>query len=226
MHQLPRYVAYNFISRGSTDSVPIKLASGVPSAGGVYHWASITPGPRYGRVFGFYAGWLNFFGWLFDLASIAYIMSELCVQMYFLYHPLYIIQPWNIFVALLIIVWLCIAATIFFNRYLSYLQHFGLFVVLVGGFVTIVVLAAMPAKHSSNAFVWTDFENATGWSGGVAFLTGVLNGAFTIGTPDAVTHMAEELPNPRRDLPKAIFAQLGLGFLSMYQHNHIHWASS
>jgi choline transport protein len=194
-----------------------QLASGVPSAGGVYHWASITPGPKYGRVFGFYAGWLNFFGWLFDLASIAYIMSELCVQMYFLYHPDYVIQKWNIFVALLIIVWLCIAATIFFNRYLAYLQHFGLFVVLVGGFVTIVVLAAMPKKHSSNSFVWTNFENDTGWaSGGVAFLTGVLNGAFTIGTPDAVTHMAEELPNPRRDLPKAIFAQLGLGFLSTY----------
>jgi choline transport protein len=47
----------------------------------------------------------------------------------------------------------------------------------------------------------------------VAFLTGVLNGAFTIGTPDAITHLAEELPHPRRDLPKAIFAQIGLGFL-------------
>lgn len=48
----------------------------------------------------------------------------------------------------------------------------------------------------------------------MAFLTGVLNGAFTIGTPDAVTHMAEELPNPKRDLPRAIAAQLGLGVLS------------
>ncbi|KAK4700110.1 hypothetical protein P7C70_g6138, partial [Phenoliferia sp. Uapishka_3] len=52
-------------------------------------------------------------------------------------------------------------------------------------------------------------------SNGVAFLTGVLNG-FTIGTPDAITHMAEELPNPRVDLPKAIFAQMALGTITSF----------
>lgn len=86
--------------------------------------------------------------------------------------------------------------------------------VIVGGFVTIVVLAAMPDRHASSSFVWKDFENITGWGDGVAFLTGVLNGAFTIGTVDAITHLAEELPDPERDLPKGVFAQVGLGFLS------------
>lgn len=74
----------------------------------------------------------------------------------------------------------------------------------------------MPKTHASSAFVWSDFQNLTGWSNGVAFLTGVLNGAFTIGTPDAVTHMAEELPNPKVDLPKAVFAQVGLGFVTAF----------
>lgn len=86
--------------------------------------------------------------------------------------------------------------------------------VIVGGLVTIIVLATMPDAHASNEFVWKDFANGTGWSDGVAFLTGVLNGAFTIGTVDAITHLAEELPNPKVDLPKGIFAQIGLGFLS------------
>jgi amino acid transporter len=75
------------------------------------------------------------------------------------------------------------------------------------------VLAAAKT-HASASFVFTDWENATGWSGGVAFLTGMLNGAFAIGTPDSVTHMAEELPHPRKDLPRAIAAQIGLGALS------------
>lgn len=39
-----------------------ELASAIPSSGGVYHWASVTPGPRYGRVIGFFTGSLNFFG--------------------------------------------------------------------------------------------------------------------------------------------------------------------
>lgn len=187
----------------------------MPTAGGVYHWASVTPGPRHGRGIGFFTGFINFFGWLFDLASISYVMSELVVQMYAIYHPNYVLQSWHIFVTLTCIVWICIAATIFLNRFLPVLQQFGLFVVVVGGIVTIIVLAAMPKQHASHSAVWSDWDNETGWSSGVAFLTGVLNGAFTIGTPDAVTHMAEELPNPRKDLPKAIAAQLGLGTICL-----------
>lgn len=108
-------------------------------------------------------------------------MSELVIQMYSIYHEDYVIQSWHLFVTLLIITWICIGVTIFFNRYLPYLQQFGLFVVLVGGFVTIVVIAAMPKSHASNDFVWGGFSNnnSTGWSGGFAFLAGVLNGAFT-----------------------------------------------
>lgn len=39
-----------------------ELASSVPSSGGVYHWASITPGKKWGRIVGFFTGSLNFFG--------------------------------------------------------------------------------------------------------------------------------------------------------------------
>jgi amino acid permease len=39
-----------------------ELASSIPSSSGVYHWASITPGVRWGRAIGFYTGLLNFFG--------------------------------------------------------------------------------------------------------------------------------------------------------------------
>lgn len=94
------------------------------------------------------------------------------------------------------------------------LNNVGLFLITIGGLITIIVVAAMPKKHASTAFVWTSWDNQTGWSSGVAFLTGVLNGAFTIGTPDGVTHMAEELPNPRSDMPKAVAAQMILGTLS------------
>lgn len=95
---------------------------------------------------------------------------------YGLYHPDYVIQQWHIFVALVGCTWLCIAATIFCNRALPYVQSFGMFMVLVGGLVAIMVVAIMPAQHAERSFVWTDFQNETGWPNGVAFLTGVLNG--------------------------------------------------
>lgn len=194
------------------------LTSSIPSAGGVYHWASVTPGPRYGRVLGFFTGSLNFFGWIFDLASIVSIPSNVAVQMYAVFHPDLIIKPWHVYVAFILITWSCCALVVFGNRLLPVLNQIGLFLVIVGGLVTIIVVAAMPKVHASNSAVWGDFSqnNAAGWSNGVTFLTGVLNGAFTIGTPDAVTHMSEELPNPARDMPRAVGAQIILGTLSMF----------
>lgn len=57
-----------------------ELASAVPSSGGVYHWASVTAGPKYGRMLGFFTGSLNFFGWIFDLASIISIPANVVVR--------------------------------------------------------------------------------------------------------------------------------------------------
>ncbi|ORY16528.1 choline transport protein, partial [Clohesyomyces aquaticus] len=193
-----------------------ELASAIPSAGGVYHYASITPGIKYGRVLGFFAGSINFFGWLFDYAAITQIVANIFVQMYLIFHPDLIIEPWHTFVAYVLVTIVVACVCIFANRTIPTLQHVGLFIVVVGGFVTIVVLAAMPKQHASNSFVWKDFENITGWPDGVAFLTGVLNGAFTIGTVDAITHLAEEFPNPKVDLPKGVAAQIILGFLTAF----------
>lgn len=185
----------------------------MPTAGGVYHWASVTPGVKYGRVLGFFAGSINFFGWLFDFASITQIASNVAVQLYAIFHPDLVIEAWHVYIAYLLITLLVTLTCVFANRTIPTLQHAGMAIVIVGGVVTIIVLAAMPDAHASHSFVWKDFENITGWSNGVAFLTGVLNGAFTIGTVDAITHLAEELPNPKIDLPKGIAAQIILGFL-------------
>jgi choline transport protein len=150
---------------------------------------------------------------MFDLAAIVQIEASIAVQLYAVYHPDLDIKGWHTYVAFILLTWICSTFCIFFNRLIPKLQDLGLFLVLGGGIITIIVVAAMPRTHASNAFVWKDYANGTGWNGGIAFLTGVLNGAFTIGTPDAITHMAEELPNPKKDIPKAVAAQIGLGGL-------------
>ncbi|KAF2225090.1 choline transport protein [Elsinoe ampelina] len=188
-----------------------ELASSIPSSGGVYHWASITPGRKWGRTIGYFAGWLNFFGWIFDLASIVSIPANVLVEFYRIYHPELEVQAWHTYVAFLGVTWFGCAICIFANRIIPFIEKFGLFLIIGGGIATIAVVAAVPDTHASSSFVWKDFVNQTGWPNGVAFLTGVLNGAFAIGTVDSVTHLAEELPNPRVDLPKAIGAQMILG---------------
>jgi choline transport protein len=153
---------------------------------------------------------------VFDLCSIIAIPSNVLLQMYALFHPDFVLEAWHTYLTYVLITWFCVLFCIFGNRFLPLLQNVGLVLLIVGGVVTIIVLAAMPRTHASSSSVWSDWQNTTGWGGGVAFLTGVLNGSFTIATVDSVSHMAEELPNPRRDIPRAIFAQVSLGAITAF----------
>ncbi|KAB5578555.1 amino acid transporter [Coniochaeta sp. 2T2.1] len=202
---------YSFIGLGLAE-----FASSVPTAGGVYHWGTIAAGPRWGRIVGFFTGWINFYGWMFDLAALTQITANISINMYIVYHQgSYVFQQWHVYIAYILITLFSACVVIFANRVIPWTQNVGMFFVIVGGIVTIIVITAMSQKHASNHFVWGSFKenNLTGYPGGLAFLLGVLNGSFTIGTPDAITHLAEELPHPRRDLPKGIALQIGLGFI-------------
>ena len=173
-------IFYSFIAASIAE-----LASSMPTSGGVYHWASVTAG-SWGRSIGFFCGALNFFGWIFDMASVISIPANVVVQMYANYHPDYVVEAWHSYIVFVAITWLCTIFVIFFNRLISHLQYVGMALIICGGIVTIIVVATMPAQHASNAFVWGDFENTTGWNNGVCFLAGVLNGAFAIGESFAV----------------------------------------
>ena len=109
---------------------------------------------------------------------------------------------------------------LFANRALPAFNNVGLFLILGGGLITIVVCAAMPGSrgrppHASPAFVFKDWTADIGYSSnGFVFLMGMLNGAYAIGTPDYVTHLAEEIPSPETNIPKAIAAQMIIGFVT------------
>jgi len=190
-----------------------ELASAMPSSGGgaskpivsycqanlrvVYHWASVTAGPH-GRVCGWFAGWWNFLAWILGLTATAQIVAVQCVSMYALFHDGFEIQRWQVFVAYLICIWSCCFITLYANKALPVIESIGGFLVIAGVIITILVCAIMPhykGGYASTKFVWREWQNQTGYtSNGFAFCLGMLNGAFAVGTPDVITHMAEEIP--------------------------------
>lgn len=144
------------------------------------------------------------------------IIGNCILAMWGLYHPDYIQQKWHVFVIYIIMTWLCCALVMFGNRALPMVQNIGSFVTVAGVVITVLVCAIMPSRtgagYASNAFVWKDWDNQTGFSSnGFVFLAGLLNGAYSVGTPDCVTHLAEEIPKPRVNIPKAILAQMIVG---------------
>ncbi|KAI2692787.1 transcriptional regulator family: Fungal Specific TF [Penicillium roqueforti] len=193
-----------------------ELASAIPASGGVYHWATITAGPRYGRLCGWFAGWLNGLAWTFAVAGNCSMTGSMIVYSYTLYHPEVKPQRWHVFVCYLIITWLCCLTVMFCQRALAVISRIGSFFIIVGFVISVLVCAIMPSRdgagYASNEFVWTDWNNITGYSDGFTFLAGMLNGAFAIGAIDCVTHIAEEIPDARRNIPKALACQVTIGF--------------
>jgi len=67
----------------------------------------------------------------------------------------------------------------------------------------------------SDKDIWSTWDNGTGYqSQGFVFVMGMLNGAYSVGTPDCSSHLAEEIPKPSRNIPKAVLAQMTVGFIS------------
>ena len=150
---------------------------------------------------------------------MASISGQIAVAMYGIYRPDYSPARWHIFIAYLITTWICCCTVLFANRALPVVNNIGLFFILAGVFITIVVCAVMPRQtgsgYASSSFVWADWSNGTGYSSnGFVFLAGMLNGAYAVGTPDCVSHLAEEIPHPKRNIPLAIAAQMVIGFFT------------
>jgi choline transport protein len=108
--------------------------------------------------------------------------------MYGLFHDGYEYQRWQVFIVYFIMTWVSAFIVMFANRALPTVTKLGLFFILTGVSVTILVCAIMPSRtgkgHASSHFVWKDWENQTGWtSDGFVFAAGMLNGAFAVGTP-------------------------------------------
>ncbi|KPM45324.1 hypothetical protein AK830_g1183 [Neonectria ditissima] len=218
-------VIYEFIAASlcyfTVAAVLAELASALPSSAGVHLWASVTSGKRHGRFVGYFAGYWNCLAWIFAEASMSSIAGNLCVNMYAHVHPEFVVETWHVFVCYLLVTWLSCGTVIFCNASLPYLNIMGLFIILLGTIATTAVVATMVNIGDGPALsetVWTTWSADVGYPDGFVFVAGMLNGAFAMGTPDSTTHLAEEIPMPQVNVPKAIAAQYLLGFISAFAY--------
>ena len=78
-----------------------------------------------------------------------------------------------------------------------------------GYLVIILVVSSMGIPHHDAAFVFTSFENKTGWSSnGIAWCLGLLTTTYGFVGYDAAAHMSEEMKNAARDMPRAMFGSV------------------
>ncbi|KAL6401756.1 hypothetical protein AUP68_14208 [Ilyonectria robusta] len=151
------------------------------------------------------------------------ITAQQILGTYAFANPNYTQQSWHVFLVFLAALWSAYAMIMFANRTMPLLHNVGVVLVLGGLIIMITICGAMPGRggrppHATSKAVWTDWMNYSGWPDVVAFMCGMLNGAYAVGAPDATIHVAEEIPQPHINVPKAMCIQMISGMITAFAY--------
>ncbi|RTE80646.1 hypothetical protein BHE90_004890 [Fusarium euwallaceae] len=188
-----------------------EMAAIWPTAGGQYHFVFALCTEKWRRVMSFWVGWINIGGWLVVVTVQGFFAAQfICAAAVVASNDKFVVTQWSTYLIFLAILTFATIANIFGNRILGRWNDAALFWSVLGVIIIGIVLLAM-SKKSDAEFVFTNFDNQTGWSDGMAWILGLLQSALSLIGFDVVLHMAEEMPNPARDAPRAMVYAIAVG---------------
>jgi amino acid transporter len=216
-----------------------QIASAYPTAGGLYHWASILGG----RGFGWSVAWFNMLGLVFVVSSVdvglwQLLFVPLIGQNYLGWDPANFIpvltDPFSAQVVTSAY-WVQAVAIAIILGAQALLNHIGIrattlltdlsgyLIIAVAVVLTIAMLAAAPSIDIGRLFTFTNNTGDVG--GGVwpqsgslfyAFLLGLLLPAYTVTGFDASAHTSEETRSASVNVPKGMIRSVFWSFLFGY----------
>lgn len=194
-----------------------ELTSAYPHAGGQFWWSLKLAPPKHRRFAAYMCGSFAYAGAVFTSASTTLSVASELVGMYQLTHESFTPKRWHVFVTYLLLHFFLMQ----FNCYgksLPLIASSSLYMSLLSFIViTITVLACSSGKFNSAEFVFAHFYNETGWSnGGIAFIVGLINPAWSFSCLDCATHMAFEVEKPEKIIPTAILGTIAIGFITSF----------
>ncbi|KEQ93028.1 hypothetical protein AUEXF2481DRAFT_74039 [Aureobasidium subglaciale EXF-2481] len=188
-----------------------ELASAFPSSGGQYHYAFMVAPKAYRAPIAFVTGWLSCLGWLFTTASTGVFCSQASVSLAALYHPAYVWTQWQVWCIYALIMIIACAIICLLPAWIPRAEQCFLGISILGFLVSLITdLVASPTKQPAKV-VFSDWNNTTGWPDGLAFLVATGQAMYGFLGLDAATHIAEELPDPGRDVPRVLMLIMIMG---------------
>jgi len=201
-----------------------QIASAYPTAGGLYHWASILGG----RGYGWLCAWINLVGLIFVVASVNFgvylLLKDLVLTGVFGMDT----SQWGALQASIFVTIFAISQALFNHmgiKVTTMLTDFSGYLIFVVAILLTLAMLIWGATFDLSRL--TAFVNNTGDPGGqvvplprgafVAFLIGLLYPLYTITGFDASAHTSEETVNARVAVPRgmlhSVFWSLLFGFL-------------
>ncbi|KAL2866934.1 putative amino acid permease family protein [Aspergillus lucknowensis] len=201
-----------------------ELTSSMPTALGQAYWVCRLWDTQSGRFVSYICAWINTFGWWTLTASQVAFMTEFLLGMKVMFDPGWdgAGKGWLQFVVYVGVVFVLTIVNVVSCRreqVLPWLNNFvgvwftALFVILsLALLISVRVRPGLSFQPAS--FVFGQWMNQTGWSDGIVWFTGLVQAAYGLTAFDAVIHMVEEMPSPRRNAPRVIWLAVLLGAIT------------
>jgi len=195
-----------------------ELTSSMPTALGQAYWVHRMWGTRTGRVVSYMCAWINVFGWWTLGASLVAFMTDFTLGLRTLFgereSPGWL--KFVLYVAFTFVLTLINVVGCRRDRILPWLNNFvGAWFIALFGILSLAMLIGVGVRGNrsfqSGTFVFGAWINATGWSDGVVWFTGLVQAAYGLTAFDSVIHMVEEIPSPRTNAPKIIYLAVASG---------------
>jgi choline transport protein len=201
-----------------------EMCSSMPTALGQAYWISrLWPTPS-GRFFSYLCAWINMTGWITLSASQIAFMTEFMLKMKVLFKPDWAgaDKGWVLF---LVYVGVTTAMTLFnvvacrkdivlpwFNNFVG-VSFASLFFI-----ISLAMLISVGTKDNLSfqpaSFVFGKWINQTGWPDGVTWFMGLVQAAYGLTAFDAAIHLVEEIPSPRKNIPRVIWLSVVIGAIT------------
>jgi amino acid transporter len=195
-----------------------ELASSMPTAGGIYYWASKLGGPGWG----WFTGWFNLIGLVAVVASVDYVCATFLMNLLGLYNVHFIFDfskasaftdvhysahvNFALFACLLTLHGLI---NVFSSHLVSIFNGISVWWHLVGVTIIVIILILMPSHHASLSYVFGHRANLSGFGHHMYWFyvlpLGFLLTMYTITGYDASAHVSEETHGSEHSAPKGVW---------------------
>ncbi|UZP43174.1 hypothetical protein NXS19_010990 [Fusarium pseudograminearum] len=197
-----------------------ELASSFPTAGGQYHFVAKLSPETARPLLSWLTGYISTLGWISSAGSAPFLAGTQIQGLIVLNYPDYVFERWHgtmlCWVILICSAAICVLCsnTLPLIEKLTLVFHVGFFIVII---ITMAVVS--PTKHTPE-FVFTTFENNSGWtSDAIAWSIGLLSSCYVLIGYDGATHLSEEMDKAETGVPRAMVGSilvnwpLGFAFL-------------
>ncbi|USW51723.1 Putative amino acid/polyamine transporter I [Septoria linicola] len=201
-----------------------ELCSAMPTALGQAYYVHRLFDTPMGRFASYMCAWINTFGWWTLTASQVAFMTNFMLGIKVMFDSEWTGagKGWVQFIVYLGITFLFTGVNIVSCRKDKILPIFndviGIWFIVLFFVISLALLISVGTRQGMTyqpaSFVFGEWLNATGWGGGVVWFTGLLQGAYALTAFDAVIHLVEEIPEPRKNAPKIIWLAVVLGAIT------------